>query len=168
MAHGFETILPSEQARPATPRASLPMPIVQADRLTRIGSALLKAAGASEEEADAVAVGCVNANLAGHDSHGVIAIPTYIDRITAGHIRAMSALPGYFRLRLVSPRSASPCSKACVSVGVGSGSHPPWSSLLELSEDGMVRRMPDPLNYGSFREWCRHRLGLGSDKGRCL
>src|SRR5438270_3263690 len=28
--------------------------------------------------------------------------------------------------------------------------------LLELSEDGMVRRMPDPPNYGSFREWCRH------------
>ena len=62
------------------------MPIVQADRLTRIGAALLKAAGASYEEANAVAVGCVNANLAGHDSHGVIAIPTYIDRIKAGHI----------------------------------------------------------------------------------
>src|SRR6266481_2806241 len=53
------------------------MPSVQADRLTRIGAALLRAAGA---------VGCVNANLAGHDSHGVIAIPTYIDRIKAGHI----------------------------------------------------------------------------------
>jgi LDH2 family malate/lactate/ureidoglycolate dehydrogenase len=52
------------------------MPLVQADRLTRIGAALLRAAGASEEEANAVAVGCVNANLAGHDSHGVIAIPT--------------------------------------------------------------------------------------------
>src|SRR5947208_13267814 len=62
------------------------MPMVQADRLTHIGAALLRAAGASEEEADAVAVGCVNANLAGHDSHGVIAIPTYIDRIKAGHI----------------------------------------------------------------------------------
>jgi len=62
------------------------MPTVLADRLTRIGAALLKAAGASDEEADAVAVGCVNANLAGHDSHGVIAIPTYIDRIKAGHI----------------------------------------------------------------------------------
>jgi LDH2 family malate/lactate/ureidoglycolate dehydrogenase len=47
---------------------------------------LLKAAGASDEEAGAVAVGCVNANLAGHDSHGVIAIPTYIDRVKAGHI----------------------------------------------------------------------------------
>src|SRR6266704_2100968 len=52
------------------------MPIVQADRLTRIGAALLKAAGASDEEAQAVAAGCVNANLAGHDSHGVIAIAT--------------------------------------------------------------------------------------------
>src|SRR5947208_15837011 len=62
------------------------MPIVQADRLTRISAALLKAAGASGEEAQAVATGCVNANLAGHDSHGVIAIPTYIDRIKAGHI----------------------------------------------------------------------------------
>src|SRR5262245_6304039 len=62
------------------------MPIIQADRLTKIGSALLRAAGASSEEADAVAIGCVNANLAGHDSHGVIAIPTYIDRIKAGHI----------------------------------------------------------------------------------
>src|ERR1700709_2648347 len=62
------------------------MPTVQADRLTRISAALLKAAGASDEEANAVAAGCVNANLAGHDSHGVIAIPTYIDRIKAGHI----------------------------------------------------------------------------------
>ena len=52
------------------------MPIVKADRLTRVSAALLRAAGASEEEAEAVAVGCVNANLAGHDSHGVIAVPT--------------------------------------------------------------------------------------------
>jgi len=51
------------------------MPIIQADRLTRISAALLKAAGASDEEASAVAVGCVNANLAGHDSHGIIAVP---------------------------------------------------------------------------------------------
>src|SRR2546430_2535528 len=55
------------------------MPTVLADRLTRIGAALLKAAGASDEEADAVAVGCVNANLAGHDSHGVIAVPSDLD-----------------------------------------------------------------------------------------
>src|SRR3979411_873248 len=62
------------------------MPIVQADRLKRIGAALLRAAGASDEEASAVAVGCGNANLAGHDSQGVIAIQTYIDRIKVAHI----------------------------------------------------------------------------------
>ena len=62
------------------------MPTVHADRLRNIGLALLRAAGASPEEADAVATGCVNANLVGHDSHGIVAIPTYIDRIKAGHI----------------------------------------------------------------------------------
>ncbi|MGV7212433.1 hypothetical protein [Bradyrhizobium sp. UFLA05-112] len=35
------------------------MPIVKADRLTRVSAALLRAAGASVEEADAVAAGCV-------------------------------------------------------------------------------------------------------------
>ena len=62
------------------------MPIIPADRLTNIGSTLLQAAGASKAEGDTVAKGCVAANLAGHDSHGVIAIPTYIDRMGKGHI----------------------------------------------------------------------------------
>jgi LDH2 family malate/lactate/ureidoglycolate dehydrogenase len=52
------------------------MPTVTADRLTQIGTALLQAAGATDDEARAVAIGCVDANLAGHDSHGVIAIRT--------------------------------------------------------------------------------------------
>ena len=89
-------LLEDQAARPCRPFAlvvargadqeDLQTPTVQADRLTKIGSALLQAAGASQEEANAVAVGCVNANLAGHDSHGIIAVPTYIDRIKAGHI----------------------------------------------------------------------------------
>src|ERR1041384_4355823 len=62
------------------------MPTVQADRLKHIGAALLRAAGASAEEADAVATGCINANLAGHDSHGIIMIPGYINAVKAGHI----------------------------------------------------------------------------------
>lgn len=60
--------------------------VVKPDRLTRICAALLRAAGASEDEAQAVATGCVNANLAGHDSHGVIVIPGYIDSMKAGDI----------------------------------------------------------------------------------
>src|SRR6202158_476484 len=89
----FETMSPRQDQKtrnktcfPRGRRTRNPMAIVQADRLTRIGAALLKAAGASDEEAKAVAVGCVNANLAGHDWPGVIAIPTYIDRIKVGQI----------------------------------------------------------------------------------
>ncbi|HEX3993363.1 MAG TPA: Ldh family oxidoreductase, partial [Acetobacteraceae bacterium] len=37
-------------------------------------------------EAELVMRHIVGANLVGHDSHGVIQIPTYIDRIKAGHI----------------------------------------------------------------------------------
>ncbi|WP_135466727.1 Ldh family oxidoreductase [Crenalkalicoccus roseus] len=65
------------------------MPKVQAERLREIGQALLVAAGVPEEEAATVARHCVNANLAGHDSHGVIMIPNYIERVKVGHI-----LPG--------------------------------------------------------------------------
>jgi LDH2 family malate/lactate/ureidoglycolate dehydrogenase len=62
------------------------MPRVSADRLHRIGAALLVAAGAPAGEAEIVMRHSVDANLAGHDSHGIIQIPTYIDRIQVGHI----------------------------------------------------------------------------------
>jgi LDH2 family malate/lactate/ureidoglycolate dehydrogenase len=62
------------------------MPKVTAERLKQIGTALLQAAGASASEAAAVASGCVNANLAGHDSHGIIMVPNYMERIKVGHI----------------------------------------------------------------------------------
>ena len=62
------------------------MPTVQAKRLTEITAALLIGAGASAVEAEIVSRHSVGANLAGHDSHGVIQIPTYIDRVKRGHI----------------------------------------------------------------------------------
>ena len=62
------------------------MPTASAEHLREIGTRLLRAAGASEEEAATVARHTVGANLAGHDSHGIMLIPTYIDRIRRGHI----------------------------------------------------------------------------------
>ena len=56
------------------------------DELESLVSRLLQGAGASEHEAATVARLSVAANLAGHDSHGVIQIPVYIDRIDKGHI----------------------------------------------------------------------------------
>src|SRR6185503_9741077 len=62
------------------------MPRFAADRLHRIGKTLLVAAGTPDDEAEIVMQHSIDANLAGHDSHGIIQIPTYIDRIKAGHI----------------------------------------------------------------------------------
>ena len=62
------------------------MPTVPAERLMEIERVLLGAAGASAEEAEIVARHSIAANLAGHDSHGIIRIPVYIDRIRRGHI----------------------------------------------------------------------------------
>src|ERR1051326_8280718 len=62
------------------------MPRVPAERLHQIGAALLVAAGAPADEAEIVMRHSIDANLAGHDSHGIIQIPTYIDRIQVGHI----------------------------------------------------------------------------------
>src|SRR5918911_864667 len=62
------------------------MPRVAADRLRRIAEELLVGAGTPREEAEIVARHSIDANLAGHDSHGIIQIPTYIERIKVGHI----------------------------------------------------------------------------------
>jgi len=62
------------------------MPNVSAEQLTEIAKALLVAAGASDEEAAVIARYNIGANLVGHDSHGIILVPSYIDRVKAGHI----------------------------------------------------------------------------------
>jgi uncharacterized oxidoreductase len=62
------------------------MPRVKADHLFEIARSLFVAAGTPADEAETVARHCVAANLAGHDSHGIIRIPDYVDRIARGHI----------------------------------------------------------------------------------
>jgi len=62
------------------------MPVVAAERLREIGTALLIANKVPASEAATVARHVVNANLAGHDSHGMIMLPNYIERVRVGHI----------------------------------------------------------------------------------
>ncbi|MDX1433802.1 MAG: Ldh family oxidoreductase, partial [Gammaproteobacteria bacterium] len=62
------------------------MPTIPADVLERAAASIIEAAGASADEARIVARHVVDANLAGHDSHGVQQLPDYVDRIRRGHI----------------------------------------------------------------------------------
>ncbi len=62
------------------------MPNIPAPRLKRICRDIVIKMGASEEEANTVAEHQIGANLAGHDSHGIILLASYADRIRKGHI----------------------------------------------------------------------------------
>lgn len=62
------------------------MPVFPAAYLLTVAREIFKAAGTPQDEAQTVAEGLVSANLAGHDSHGVLHVPIYVDRIKQGHI----------------------------------------------------------------------------------
>jgi uncharacterized oxidoreductase len=68
------------------------VPRVAAEELNRFASRLLEAAGVPSDEAAVVAANLVGANLRGHDSHGVLRIPQYLEFVEGGHYRPGSPL----------------------------------------------------------------------------
>jgi uncharacterized oxidoreductase len=62
------------------------MPNINSAALSPLVVAIFEKVGASSENAAVMARHMVGANLAGHDSHGVILIPTYVDRIERGDV----------------------------------------------------------------------------------
>ncbi|MEO8081100.1 MAG: malate/lactate/ureidoglycolate dehydrogenase [Caldimonas sp.] len=58
--------------------------IFRADALTAAVRAIVAAAGSTDDEAARVAANLVEANLRGHDSHGVGMVPRYIDAVKEG------------------------------------------------------------------------------------
>ena len=60
--------------------------LIQAEPLTAFVHKLFLAAGAPEKSASLVARSLVETNLTGHDSHGVIRVPQYLDAVTDGRL----------------------------------------------------------------------------------
>src|SRR5947209_6083890 len=61
--------------------------LVSAPTLIGAMRAIVAAGGSSDEEAGLVATNLVEANLRGHDSHGVGMIPRYVDSLKEGGLR---------------------------------------------------------------------------------
>ena len=78
------------------------MPHFSADALTVFATRLLAAGGLGPDEAALVAKSLVGANLRGHDSHGVMRIPSYLESCRKGEVVAGAPLtalresPGIF------------------------------------------------------------------------
>ncbi|HWA98606.1 MAG TPA: Ldh family oxidoreductase [Pirellulales bacterium] len=58
------------------------MPTIAAESLERFATQLLESGGLTPDEAQLVGKSLVEANLRGHDSHGVMRIPYYLDQVT--------------------------------------------------------------------------------------
>lgn len=63
------------------------MPTISAAELTDFSTRLLAAGGLADDEARLVAESLVGANLRGHDSHGVMRIPYYLDLAAQGGVK---------------------------------------------------------------------------------
>ena len=68
------------------------MPTIDARQLRTTAHDIFTATGATENEARIVGDALVDANLAGHDSHGVMRIPDYVARIKNGGVTIGSRL----------------------------------------------------------------------------
>lgn len=64
------------------------MPTIAPEALEQFAAALLQAGGANAEEARITAIGLVDANLCGYDSHGVMRIPYYVTAVQKGEVLA--------------------------------------------------------------------------------
>ena len=62
------------------------MVTIPPDELTGTVAAIFDAAGCPPDEARRIATDLVGANLAGHDSHGVVRVPAYVEWMRAGWV----------------------------------------------------------------------------------
>ena len=67
------------------------MPTLDHDKLAVLTGDILARGGAGPEEARSVARHLVDANLAGHDSHGVAMVPAYVEHLLAGTVQPETA-----------------------------------------------------------------------------
>ena len=59
---------------------------IPADALTDFCAEIFACAGCDPQEAARVSASLVDANLTGHDSHGVIRVPRYVDWVRTGDL----------------------------------------------------------------------------------
>lgn len=80
-AHNMRSLLSPAPAATAKPR-----PLRPADWLTRVVGEVLRAAGASAQAAEAMAVSTTEAHLRGVETHGLRRLRPYVQRIRAGGV----------------------------------------------------------------------------------
>jgi uncharacterized oxidoreductase len=123
------------------------MVTIKADRLQNLIGDIFSAAGCSRAEAERIARYLVAANLAGHDSHGVVRVPRYVEMKKDGRVVAdqtvavlvdtpvLAVLDGKFGFgQSVAPQAVAIGMEKCKAMGL---------SAVSLRNSGHVGRVGD-------------------------
>ncbi len=123
------------------------MVTIKADRLEALIGDIFNAAGCSRGEADRIARYLVAANLAGHDSHGVVRVPRYVEMKQDGRVVAdqriellvdtpvLAVIDGKFGFgQSVAPQAVAIGIEKCKAMGL---------SAVALRNSGHVGRVGD-------------------------
>ena len=157
------------------------MPLFRAPELTEFASRLFIAAGVPGDEAQTVAASLVGANLRGHDSHGVMRVPQYVDFVEKGIYRTGVALkvehetPAVVDLRRpvgLRPGPGAPAAGPDPPQGPGAGAVGRRSAALRAHRP--ARRVcrargrggPDPDRHGQQRRLRPSRRASRRDRAR--
>ena len=119
------------------------MPILQESKLLEFAKNLLAAGGADEHEAGVVGRSLIEANLRGHDSHGVMRIPSYVAQVQEARLSSGA------RLEIVEESSGSL---------VADGS---WGFGQVLSRDLMTRLIEKAAEAGVASGTLRRSAHIG-------
>lgn len=119
---GQQTIIGSNYFSPSlmnsgpSERNLRPMPVLNQSQLFELSNRILLGAGIPQEDAKVVAQELSDANIVGHDSHGVMRLMQYVDFVRDGHVKpggefevvkeaaAFAVIDGHFNFGQVTAR----------------------------------------------------------------
>ena len=158
------------------------MPKLTGETIYDIGRRLLGAAGALEGHASTVAKHLTDANLAGHDSHGFIRIPQYVEEIREGKLdpraqpQIVSESVGTAQIngngtfgQVVATRAAQIAMKKARECGIS------LVTICNLTHTGRIgtylemvagEGMAGIMFSGGVGAWRRHVAPFGGSKGK--
>ena len=126
--------------------------LIDARKLERFVTAIFVAGGAVVEDAEQVAHHLVEANLKGHDSHGVGMVPAYVGNLRAGHLKVTA------HVKLIRDRGAVMLFDGGFGFGQVVGSEAMAQAIVRAKDTGIVcagvRNCHHLGRIGSYGEQC--------------
>src|SRR5262249_53486569 len=126
------------------------------DRLRHLVRSVFAAAGCLPPEPERIAHYLVEANLVGHDSHGVIRVPPYVDWLRAGKVLANQKLQVAFENEVIA------ITDGCFGFGQTMGEESMRLGIEKCNKHGVaVVALRNPAHLGRIGDWAEMAARAG-------